>query len=457
MQNKKFLIFLFSFSLCIHFLFVYFFFKKESDHFVPRDSAQYHDVAFQIANGMGISNMDGSPSFYRVPGYSLFLAFCYKIFDFDLKKTIWLQVFLSSLIPIFVFLLSLAFFPNQLLLAKIASIFMVFNLGMLVHCALLMSEVFFMIFSIIFSILFFSSFNLFICKSKDYFFSYKKIFFSGIFLGVSSLIRPVGHFILIITIFLLIFSDFIFLKKLKSLGVLFLGWVLIVFWWLFRNYLLTGMIFFHGMTGYHFLNYFASEIDCMAKKTIYSKSKDKLLEEWQNLILEKEKEKGNKIGQIERCSLAGDLALKIIKENIFLSIKHSGLNIFKTIFGLHSVFFISRFSLSFPNYTSKTTMFDKIKNFIFPKISNKFIIFLIYLEIILLVFILLGFFCYGIVSIFCFEKLCSFLKVLPLITLLLFLTFGSGIARLRIPVEPFLIIFSFNFWINFFSKYKKIL
>ena len=85
-----------------------------------------------------------------------------------------------------------------------------------------------------------------------------------------------------------------------------------------------------------------------------------------------------------------------------------------------------------------------------------FFIFLIrffdYLEIILLGFILLGFIATIFMSFFNQKLLCIVFKILPIIGLMLFLTFGSGVARLRLPVEPFIIILSLNFWINFVQK-----
>ena len=102
-KNKHFLLLLLLASFGIQALFFHVFFKKEKDHFIPKDSAEYHAVALQIVKGNGISNANGSPSFYRVPGYSLFLALCYWLCDSNITKTIWMQIFLASCIPILMF------------------------------------------------------------------------------------------------------------------------------------------------------------------------------------------------------------------------------------------------------------------------------------------------------------------------------------------------------------------
>ena len=91
------------------------------------------------------------------------------------------------------------------------------------------------------------------------------------------MIRPVGHYLVILSIFVLILSQFTLLEKVKGSVVLFLGWFSMVLWWLLRNYLLTGFIFFHTLPGIHFLIYSASYVDMELNKCSYNDSKRKLM------------------------------------------------------------------------------------------------------------------------------------------------------------------------------------
>ena len=120
-KEKKFLIFLFFISFIIRALFFYLFLSKDENYLVA-DSQPYHCLAERIASGNGITNLDGTPQFFRLPGFPLFLATGYKLFDFDIEKALWLQVILACFIPILVFCLSLILFPSYVLLAKISSI-----------------------------------------------------------------------------------------------------------------------------------------------------------------------------------------------------------------------------------------------------------------------------------------------------------------------------------------------
>ncbi|MBD3273083.1 hypothetical protein GF385_01905, partial [Candidatus Dependentiae bacterium] len=152
-KNKKFLILIFCLSLVLNFLFFHFFLKQNKDYW-RGDTPWYDEIAVQIANGNGIKTFDGIDSYYRVPGYSIFLAACYKIFNFDKISAILIQIILSAFIPILIFFLSICLFPSNLLLAKLSSFLFCFNFGNWLYSGVLMSESIFLLLFLIFLILF---------------------------------------------------------------------------------------------------------------------------------------------------------------------------------------------------------------------------------------------------------------------------------------------------------------
>src|SRR3989339_25843 len=107
--NKSFLICLFLFSFLIRVV-VFIAYLSKNENFWQIDSNTYHEVATQIADGKGVSTLQGAPNFYRLPGYPIFLAIYYKTFGVDKKNVLWLQIFLAAFIPLLVFMLSLALF-----------------------------------------------------------------------------------------------------------------------------------------------------------------------------------------------------------------------------------------------------------------------------------------------------------------------------------------------------------
>ncbi|MHA1696137.1 MAG: hypothetical protein ACTSUG_12780, partial [Candidatus Helarchaeota archaeon] len=92
-----------------------------------------------------------------------------------------------------------------------------------------------------------------------------------------------------------------------------------------------------------------------------------------------------------------------------------------------------------------------MKRYLFPKTNNIFVIFLIYYEVIMLILLLIGFAGGLFISFFDKNLFYMVIKVLPFISLLLFLTLGSGVARLRLAFEPLMIIIAGIFWQRFYG------
>ncbi len=448
-QNKLFLslLFLFSFSLNLAYLF---FFTTKTSHFVCQDSSQYDSLAKQIYDNNGIVDANGQPAISRVPGYSFFLAGCYKIFGYNHERAMILQSFLASMIPVLTFLLSLILFPNVLLLAKISAYFMAMSNGLMLYASMVMSEVVFTVFFLLFLLFFILRLRLFCSGGFKENASGKIFFLAGLFLGIASLIRPVGHFLIIAALFLLLLSSFDLAKKLKYMVLLLVAWGLFVLPWLLRSYLLTGSILFHTMPGNHFLDFLALESISYARQWTFGETK---------VFLEKEVAKEYAVTKIpinEKNSAARDMYIKlaVAKKYILMypmqTIERCFANILKTIFGLNVSFVLHKL-VKFPSYGGKTSFIEKIVFFLFPCTNDKFIWCIVYFELLWLIVLLLGFGGFLVQSFFNTIYLCNCLKILPFIAVMLFLSLGSGFARLRVPIEPLMIIFSMHFWLNFLS------
>ncbi|KKP24437.1 MAG: dolichyl-phosphate-mannose-protein mannosyltransferase family protein [candidate division TM6 bacterium GW2011_GWF2_28_16] len=430
-NNIYFLFFIYILSLIINLLFFNFILLKNNGYLVCHDSSEYITVAQSIYKNNSISNQDGEPTYYRVPGYSIFIAFIYKLFGINNKKFIYAQILLSSFIPILIFILSLILFPNNFLVAKVASILSVINIGFILHSGLVMSECLFLILFLLFLILFFKN----------------NIYISGIILGLASLVRPVGHFLLVISIFLILINNLKFLKKIKYIFLLVLAWAFVVSPWLYRNYLLTNKITLHAMSGYHFLTYFASQVEAENSGISYSEAKNKLLGE--RLILPGTES----LKDIQ----ANKIAIKYLTKNYFVTLKYATINMLKTIFSLNSAYLLFIETKALPEYANNTSIILKIKRFLFPENTSFIFKIIIYLEIILLIVMLSGFL-FSLLSVIYNRDFGNIIfKILLFILLFIFLTLGSGVARLRLPIEVFLIIFASNFYLNFFkNKFKHV-
>ena len=189
-KERTFLLFLFFFSLVVRAATFGLLLSKD-ERYMDFDSLKYNEVAQQIYQGQGISNADGTNHFYRVPGYALFLSILYKMFGNHPVNALWVQVFLASFIPILIFFLSLVLFPSNMSVAKISSVYASFHFGYVILSGFLMTESLFCIFFLLFLILFFS---------KKYF------FLSGVFLGLASMLRPVGHYFMLVLFVICLFN-----------------------------------------------------------------------------------------------------------------------------------------------------------------------------------------------------------------------------------------------------------
>ena len=497
-KEKYFLLILLAVSLFVRALTFQFYLGKNENYWQV-DSGAYHKISESISDGDGYT-VNGESNFYRLPGYPIFLSIYYKIFGPDTKNVLWIQILFASLIPILIFLLSIVLFPRFLLLAKVVSFYSAFHLGLVLYSGFFMTESLFIFFFLLFSILYFSSFHWFFCR-RHYFkyqdlqkmnpflfcasdmctgpsfialeekeqnlyekriksFECKKIFFAGIFLGLASLVRPVGHYMIILPILLLFFSSDIWKNKIKKSLFLFFGWIIIVFGWLLRNWLLTGYIFFHTLPGGHFLYFSAARIVTHTQNLSYVDAKKHLSNELGKIVEQKEESSGRKLNEIELCNVRQDLAVKYFKEYPFLAIKNWMTDIMRTSLSLYSseLVYLYNERKEFDYFSKDRGLWSLFERYLFPKVDSFILKTIIFLEIIFYLLILIGFFGAFIQSIFNKYYLCSFLKVLPFMFFFIFIGLSGGYSRMRLPVEPFLIIFSFSFWIPFFKKniYDKI-
>lgn len=437
-KHRNFLLFLFFSSFLVRALFFMSFTRHNKNAWIYFDSDQYQTVAQHITHGEGISLEPNTPEFYRLPGYPLFLAGIYTMFGEHVQVALWIQLILASFIPMLIFLLSLTLFPAQYLLAKIAGLVACFHLGFVLYAGMLATESLCVFFLLLFFIFFFGAL---------YNFSSAHLFQAGIFLGLASLMRPIGHYLVLLAILMIIY----FMKqKIKNSMLFSAGWLLIISPWLIRNFLLTGALFFHTLPGLHFLQYTAAHIVMQRDHIEYPQARRLVLAQWDHMIATKELHK--KLNDYERCVLGEKLAFEYIKRYPWYACKYSLIELFKTCAGLYSAVILLADTGKWPDYGSGATWMQKVKRFLFPEVEHSFLKPIIYWEIILFFLMMLGmmFFMYG--ALYDKQMLqCAFVTF-PFIMLLIVLTLAYGGARLRMPCEPLLIICAVAGWLYLLGK-----
>jgi hypothetical protein len=481
---------------------VFYGYLSRNENYWQIDSPTYNDVALSLAEGRGFS-VEGEPYFYRLPLYPMFLAAAYKVCHKNPVCALWLQIVLASLIPILIFYLALAFFPAQFFLASCASLYSVFHIGLVLYSGFLMSETLFIIFFLLFLIWFIPNFHIFFCKRIDKdrrgsentqafvpdfcpepacssisfidileknsilvrgrqtrFLVYK-LFFAGCFLGLASLVRPVGHYLLLVSIILIVFSRFLNLAYLcRQVFSLCAGWFVFVGPWLIRNFILTGYIFLHTLPGIHFLYLSASRVAMHEKGCTFQEARAHVEKELKQQVALVEK-KGHHLSEIEHSNIAQNIAMNYFLNNPFVSLKVWLTDMMRTALSLYSaeLVFLESGRKSIDYFNKDRTIASLFKRYLIPETDNWFLIVIIYFEIITFLFILLGFLGsfvqllrYHFKNGFDFTSRlgwCVWIKVLAFTSFFIVIALAGGYCRMRLGAEPLLIIFSWNFWTRY--------
>lgn len=119
----------------------FFFYVQHEERYCQADSNDYHHAALSVGLGHGMTKLNnGQPIFWRTPGYPLYLSWFYKHFGIKSgiftdnmkaqKTALWIQLILTSVIPIIIFFLALSL-TGILSIAWITAWISVFHLGLI--------------------------------------------------------------------------------------------------------------------------------------------------------------------------------------------------------------------------------------------------------------------------------------------------------------------------------------
>ncbi len=319
-NHKFFLLFIFVFSAVLRLgaLLLYFQYNPCMTMF---DSGHYHALGLSLTNGFGFVGADGAAYLYRLPGYPFFLALCYFCVGIKPVFALAIQGVVASFIPVLIFLLTRILFPAALVVAYASSFLASVHVGYLIYANLLMAETIFSIFFLLFHIFFLS----------------KRLFLAGLMLGIASLIRPVGHYVLIVALAILLLAvNYLLKDRLKNMLALFTGWLAVVGWWLLRNYLLTGMLIFHTLSGPHFLNHSAVRLAMANNHLSYIQAKEQVQEATNQALKIAQSLQKEPLNQVQESAVMEKIALHYFNQNWTHAFKHCFINIFKTTFSLYS-------------------------------------------------------------------------------------------------------------------------
>lgn len=462
--KRLFLLFLSAFVLRAATLFFY---VQYEERYKQADTLDYHGCAVSLTCGNGMY-LGHQPRFWRTPGYPLYLSFFYNLFglksgDFTANRTaqlaaLWVQIFLCSCIPIIIFFLALTL-TSLLQLAWLAAWISVFHLGLILASTYLLTDGLAIIFFYLFLLFLYKSFTTFGEKklSNRWFSS---ITCASLSLALFTWMRPMGNFVALVAMFLLfILAQDRWKQKIYKIALFTFIFIGCTLGWYIRNYQLTGRCFFCPMFGLY-CNVFN------APKIVRRLENKPLLECWQ-----KQQQRGAQ--EVYKMALrlqgtnkkivpeidCGNAAWPLLYAHPWYALQDWIQEVTKTTFDMYS----SHQLVAFANNTFmcdplEEFLLDKIKAALYQQPMPRIMRVISWLEFIFVIFKWIGLFSgswlfmlYPLFKKFhvspYIKKIGSlWLKTTPLIGAVLFMTGGFGYARLRLPVDPLLIILSLTFW-----------
>ncbi|MCB9493213.1 MAG: glycosyltransferase family 39 protein [Epsilonproteobacteria bacterium] len=442
-REKKVLLGLFCFAFIVRLLF-FFAFLADNPCKLTFDSGHYHNLALSLIDGQGLSNADGSPQFYRLPGYPIFLALCYGLFGVNPDVALFIQMLLASLIPVLIFMLTRLIFPRTFWCAALASVLASLHLGLVLFSGLVMTETLFELFFLFF--VYVTTKKIYEPQLPDKYFLY-----AGLSLGAAGIIRPVGQYLIPLALAVVfLFYDRPMREVLKAKAWLGAGALAMVGPWLLRNFLLTGYLFFSTLPGPHFFNHGAIPLTMRNNNMSYTQAKTYMQDQFNKLESVAQELRQRRLSEIERSNLQQKLAIEAMRQNYWTSIVYFVMNMFKTSSSLYSseLLFIDSGG-SLPEYDVGRGLQAMIGRYLYPTVSNKAIVWAIYYELLFWTIIFFGMLGFFIVSFWTRYYWYIYALFWPYVLLFIVLSIVCGYARLRLPIEPFLIMLSSEFWISF--------
>lgn len=442
---------------------VFIFFTQQGNKFYQPDSLDYHGCALFITHDGTMTRPDTKePIFWRTPGYPAFLSFFYDLYGVTLqnqssamhaqKAAIWVQIALCSLVPILIFLLALLL-TGQETIAYVAAWIAVFHVGFILTCGYIATDALASLFFYIFLLLYYRAFLTH---------TLLPLVIGIISLGLYTWIRPMGELVGYAAGLFLLFQSVPLAHKIKR-SLLFLAlFVCLLSPWYIRNYTLTGKFFFWPATGAHLLTF-------NAPKIVQRVTQKPLLACFQQLATQVEvhtQETSKYYAATHspyvyiRQFACLDIAWPWIRAHPFYAAYDWIVQVIKTTCDLYAAQFVA--------FAKNTHGCDPLEEFLTEKIAGvlwqesiawpmRLIAWLETLyHLCILLSLLAGLWIFLVRPLLSGTPLSKmgyvWLITLPLIGLVLGVTGSFGYARLRIPIEPLLIILALSIVYAFFTK-----
>ena len=261
---NQFLFIFCSISICARIALMLYGFPNEN-YLTHADQGDYLRLAYILDENLNFGKHFGSG---RLPIYPLFISLVLKI-----SKNLYFLVFVQHLIGLLtiltIFKIGKIF---SLETGLIAAFFAAINFNLAIHGNFILTE---SIFVLIFTIFLYLSLKF--LKNRNV----KFLVLMGIFLGLSSLIRPTVIYLPFLIIFFILFLNSRFLKKIKFIIIFLVFYMIVVLPWLTRNHLIYESFSFTSQEAPTLIGWYLPHIDQYEKKINIAEARKLRNDDWQ--------------------------------------------------------------------------------------------------------------------------------------------------------------------------------
>lgn len=441
---------------------VFHWYIQHEERYNQPDSPGYHFAALCIAHGYGMHRLDNKmPIFWRTPGYPVYLAQFIKNNppkngSFEActtahKKSIWMQILLTTFVPFFVFLLGFVL-TQSFKIGLIVGWISTFHLGFILASTFLLTDALAQLFFVLFLICLFTA-----LRRSD---SAWYIIGAAVSLSIYTWMRPMGQFVAIAALILLAARAINWRKRIGHLLLFLVLFGASIAPWFVRNYRLTGYWTFCPLFGLYFNVFNAPKILARIKNCKLEEAHAQLTQDAGKLtykrMLELHQQKSPYVVCGEMVCL--QTALPLLFAHPFYFIYDWCVEVTKTTFDLYSSQLVTLANNCFKWDPIVEFLDEKLKDCLYKKTLPLGMRIIAWIELIFELLLWIGIIC-GIYIFVLKKRIPNYASLwvscLFMIGAVVLQTGGFGYARLRLPIEPLIIILGITFWYYCYKKYKK--
>lgn len=456
---------------------VFFFYMQYNERYKQADSVDYHNCALVLGHmGAMVNPSAGEPIFWRTPGYPAFLVPFYvwhgiKTSPFgdyaSVHKVILLiQIFLCSFIPVILFYLA-QMLTGSLAIAWITSWIAVFHLGFILASTYILTDALASIFFYFFLIFFFKIFSLWGLEKPVSSRWVSSLIIAALSLGVYTWMRPMGKNIGVVAVgMLILLGNTSWSARIKK-GVLFgLVFFASLAPWIIRNYNLTGQAFFCPMSGTYLSSFCAPKLMRRATGMPYRDCLNSMLRQGFDRAVE-QRHVYKMVGSPYVATYylnSGAVAWPWIIQYPWYFIYDWTAQVLKTTLDLYSSQLVALARNSFWYDPLEEFLYEKLAACLYegelPLLMRIIAWFEFFFHLGIIIALCIGtwlFVLWPLIRYWLFKQplvplTMLWIKTGLIIGAALVMTGGFGYARLRIPVEPLMIILALTFYFYLFNK-----